>query len=171
MHLIAGATHCHSATSTRDDRWLAHILDRIWDDFFTDTPRLNEVCVNFRGVWKSRLGSISMSHDHSATCIQINALLRLPEVPEHVTRITLAHELVHYAHGFGSPLPRRYKHPHRGGIVKRELLHRGMADEYAAYDAWIYDRWYDFYASWMAAGGEPADALEPGLVASRLPPE
>jgi hypothetical protein len=46
-----------------------------------------------------------------------------------------------------------------------------MADVYAAYDAWVYNKWYDFYASWTAAGGGTADALEPGLVASRLPPE
>jgi hypothetical protein len=171
MHLTAGATLSHTAPTTRDDRWLAHVLDRIWDDHFGDTPRCNEVLVNFRGVWKSRLGSISMSYDQSTTFIQINALLRLTEVPEHVAQITVAHELVHYAHGFGSPLPRRYKHPHRGGIVKRELLRRGMADVYADYDAWVYDKWYDFYASWTAAGGRSADTLEPGLVASRLPPE
>jgi hypothetical protein len=112
-----------------------------------------------------------MSHDQTTSFIQINALLRLRDVPDCVSRITVAHEMVHYAHGFGSPLPRRYKHPHRGGIVKRELLARGMASEYAQYDDWVYNRWFDFYAARAGALDGFIDVFAVDAVASRLPPD
>jgi hypothetical protein len=171
MHSIAGVTLPPAALPIRDDWWLAQMLDRIWTQHFADTPRINVVSVTFGGVWKTRLGLITMTEDQTATFIEINRLLRLIEVPDVVAKITVAHELVHYAHGFGSPLPRRYKHPHRGGIVKRELLRRGMAADYDKYDAWVYDRWYDLYGQRVA--GEPGvpEPMEPGQVALRLPPE
>ena len=106
--------------------------------------------VNYGATWKTRLGLITLSDDRATSYIQVNSLVRMREVPDYITNITIAHELVHYAHGFGSPLPRRYKHPHRGGVVKRELLRRGLAAEYARYDEWVYERWYDFYAEHAA---------------------
>ena len=133
---------------TRDEQWLADLLEQIWERHFPDTPRVNRVRVSYGGTWKSRLGLITMSEDEKTSYIQVNALLGYPQIPEYITFITIAHEMVHYAHGFGSPLPRRYKHPHRGGIVKRELTRRGIVREYALYDAWVYDHWYDFYGRW-----------------------
>lgn len=126
MHVAAGV-RLPEVEHPRGERWLIQMLDEIWERHFVDTPRVNRVLVSFGGAWKTRLGLITMSEDEKISYIQINALLRYPEVPEIVARVTTAHEMVHYAHGFGSPLPRRYKHPHRGGIVKRELLRRGMA--------------------------------------------
>jgi hypothetical protein len=134
----------------RDELWLSDTLERIWQSHFADTPRLNDVSVGFGAAWKTRLGLITMSEDEETTYIQVNALLRRMEVPEFVTSVTVAHEMVHYAHGFGSPLPRRYKHPHRGGIVKRELIRRGMVDEYERYDDWVYRYWYEFYEEQMS---------------------
>jgi hypothetical protein len=110
-----------------------------------------------------------MSEDEATSFIHINSLLRLREVPDVITFITVAHEMVHYAHGFGSPLPRRYKHPHRGGVVKRELLRRGLAAEYARYDEWVYARWYDFHAANTVGQRGVSESLEARAVASRLP--
>jgi hypothetical protein len=169
MRVGAGAVLSDAALLVRDNRWLNHLLERIWDGHFTDTPRANAVRVNFGAPWKCRLGLITMSHDESTTYIMVNCLLRALEVPEYVTRITIAHEMVHYAHGFGSPLPQRYKHPHRGGIVKRELHHRGMKSEFERYDAWINNRWYDFYAERMQSTHRPSELIRPGQVASELP--
>ncbi|MGH2459923.1 MAG: hypothetical protein ACRDIY_13780 [Chloroflexota bacterium] len=142
----------------RDRWWLRERSRGVWSQFFRDIPRVNLVRVSFGAPWKTRLGSITLSDDHRTTYIQVNGLLRLREVPECVTTVTIAHEMVHYAHGFGSPLPRRYKHPHQGGIVKRELLRRGMGAEYARYDAWVYDCWYDFYAEWLSQEARPTSA-------------
>jgi hypothetical protein len=136
----------------RDDRWLVRMLDHIWVRHFNDTPRVNHVRVNFGGFWRNRLGLITMTEDSATTYIRINGLFRLPESPEYVTTVTVAHEMVHYAHGFGSPLPRRYKHPHRGGVVKRELLRRGMAYEIEQYDNWVSNHWFDFYAANAVSG-------------------
>ena len=47
-------------------------------------------------------------------------------VPEYIIDLTIAHELIHYMHGFNSPLDKKYKHPHKGGIVTKELKRRGF---------------------------------------------
>jgi hypothetical protein len=112
-----------------------------------------------------------MSDDQATSYIQINSLFQMSEVPEFVVKVTVAHEMVHYAHGFGSPLPRRHKHPHRGGIVKRELLARGMKVEYDEYDEWIYNRWYDFYELHVDGQRSVEEVLSEKAVASRLPPD
>src|SRR3954447_13769835 len=96
----------------RDDRWLREEVDDVWARYFPDTPRVNSVDVAWQRPWKRRLGVISLSHDERTTRIGLNCLLARPEVPYCVSLITIAHELVHYAHGFGSPLPRKHPHPH-----------------------------------------------------------
>ena len=150
---------CHQMVQqVRDGRWLREILRDIWDRYFRDTPRVNVVQISYGAPWKTRLGSITLSEDHRTSYIQVNGLLRLTDIPECVTTVTIAHEMVHYAHGFGSPLPQRYKHPHRGGIVKRELIRRGMELEYARYDEWVYNHWYDFYDECLGQDVRPTSA-------------
>ena len=141
----------------RDGEWLRGEMDEIWRRYFADTPRVNRVEIGFRRPWKRRLGVISLAEDEGTTRIGINALLGHAEVPYCLTLITVAHELVHYCHGFGSPLPRRYEHPHRGGIVTRELEQRGLEAELEQYGLWIQQHWWSFYArqqrpSGLAAG-------------------
>jgi hypothetical protein len=134
-------------TSTaRDARWLRDEVDDIWRRYFADVPRVNAVEVAFRRPWMRRLGVISLSEDESTTRIGVNSLLAHNDAPYCLTLITVAHELVHYGHGFGSPLPRRYAHPHRGGIVPRELRSRGLTDELEEYGGWIQQHWWSFYA-------------------------
>jgi hypothetical protein len=129
----------------RDGAWLRSEMEFLWSRFFDDVSPKNVVQVEYSGAWKSRLGVISMSSDAKVSYIGINSLLRFPEVPAYVTTITVAHELVHYAHGFGSPLPQKYKHPHRGGIVQKELIRRGLKADFDLYNEWIHTHWYSFY--------------------------
>ena len=129
----------------RDSDWLRHELEYLWSRFFADTPRANAAEITFAGSWRNRLGVISLSEDSLTSYIGINSLLSFPEAPRVLTTITIAHELVHYAHGFGSPLPRRHRHPHRGRVVERELRARGLREELESYQRWIDDHWYDFY--------------------------
>lgn len=129
----------------RDDPWLNDLHEDIWDRSFDDTPRANDVQVGFGPAWKSRLGLITMSLDATTSYIVVNGLLRHPDIPELVVMVTVAHEMVHYAHGFGSPLPQRYKHPHRGGVVKRELSQRGLLDAFNRSEDWVSAWWFDFY--------------------------
>ncbi|HEY3111436.1 MAG TPA: hypothetical protein VGL23_21950 [Chloroflexota bacterium] len=121
-------------------------MDVIWRRYFADTPRVNTVEVAFRRPWMRRLGVISLSEDEQTTRIGVNSLLAHGDAPYCLTLITVAHELVHYCHGFGSPLPRKYPHPHRGGIVNRELMARGLERELDEYGQWIQQHWWSFYA-------------------------
>jgi hypothetical protein len=125
-------------------------MDDIWRRYFADVSRVNAVEIAYGGPWKRRLGVICLAEDQQTTRIGINSLLAHPDAPYCLTLITVAHELVHYCHGFGSPLPRRYHHPHRGGVVTRELRARGLTDELAEYSDWIHGHWWSFYARQVA---------------------
>jgi hypothetical protein len=147
--------HITRATSRRSQQWLAEELDLIWGEYFADTPRVNQVQIEFDGPWKRRLGVIRLCHLDDSTYVGINSLLSHDEAPYCVTLITVAHELVHYCHGFGSPLPQKYRHPHRGGIVTRELVDRGLGRQLAEYADWIEQNWWEFYAR-RCAGAVPS---------------
>lgn len=120
-------------------------LDTIWQRYFSDVPRKNEVLIAYCAPWKTRLGLIRMTVDESMSFIGVNALLQHHTVPEYLLVTTIAHELVHYAHGFGSPLPRLYTHPHANNVVNKELAKRGLAEYVQLSDEWIDDYWFAFY--------------------------
>jgi hypothetical protein len=103
------------------------------------------VDIAFAKRWKARLGLISLCEASKVSRIRLNALLSHPDVPECITTITVAHELVHYAHGFGSSLPQRHEHPHRGNVVEKEIIHRGLGAQYEEYLDWIDCHWDQFY--------------------------
>lgn len=109
----------------RDDEWLATKLNRMWNMLFPDTERKNNIVIRFKGKWKNKFGHIKRLKNKD-TEIVINGLFKNEIIPEYIIDTTIAHELVHYSHGFQSPLPRKYKHPHAGGVVRRELLQRGF---------------------------------------------
>jgi hypothetical protein len=128
------------------DRYqLALTLENIWSACFPDIPRVNTVEIAYGYPWKRRLGLIRLSLDNTRTFIGVNALLQRPEAPEYVLLTTIAHELVHYAHGFGSPLPRLFKHPHANGVVELELKQRGLGELARKCDEWIDNTWFAFY--------------------------
>jgi hypothetical protein len=128
-----------------DKQHLTYTLEYIWQRYFSDIPRANLVEIAYGQPWKRRLGLIRLSLDSTRTFIGVNALLQRPEVPEYVLLTTIAHELVHYAHGFGSPLPRLYEHPHANNVVGRELERRGLGQISRRCDEWIDKVWFAFY--------------------------
>jgi hypothetical protein len=131
---------------------LACYLDSIWHDHFADIPRMNRVDIAYCQPWKRRLGLIRLSLDGAKSFIGVNALLQLQEVPDYVLYTTIAHELTHYAHGFGSPLPRIFEHPHANNIVQRELDRRGLGELVRKCDGWIDKHWFSFYDMQREAG-------------------
>ncbi len=137
----------HLPVTLRDDAWLVDHVEAVWDQFFADVPQVNEVEIGWLRPWKTRLGLITLRHPSDITFIGLNSLLRHPDVPEVLLTVTVAHELVHYSHGFGSPLPRRYRHPHLGGVVERDLEQRGFGAMVLEYDRWIEAHWWDLYAA------------------------
>ena len=139
------ASNSFSDLTSSPSRNLNSYLDHIWQHYFSDIPCVNEVQIAYCHPWKSRLGLIRLSLDNATSFIGINALLQHQQVPEYVLITTIAHELTHYAHGFGSPLPRLYKHPHANNVVNRELEQRGLGEYVHLSDAWIDKQWFTFY--------------------------
>jgi hypothetical protein len=129
----------------RSRAWLEAALHDIWDRHFEDVPVANVVRITYSGPSKTRLGWIALSETGQFTTIGINRLLRFPEVPEDVCIITIAHEVVHYSHGFGSPLQQRHADPHAGGVVERDLEYRGLAGALARYYGWSTHEWAGHY--------------------------
>jgi len=107
-------------------------------------PKENIVHVKFKGKSKCRFGCIKSKGKDSL--IEINSLFMDERVPEFVIDTTLAHELVHYMHGFNSPLPRKYRHPHRGGIVDKELIKRGFGHSLRLEKVWAKKDWEKVFA-------------------------
>ncbi len=132
----------HTTATPRDPTLY---LDDIWQTYFADVPLVNRVEIAYCQPWKRRLGLIRLSLDNTISFIGLNALLQLPQIPEYILLTTIAHELTHYAHGFGSPLPRLYKHPHANNVVKHELERRGLGEVLRLCDEWIDSRWFSFY--------------------------
>src|SRR3990170_3010829 len=73
MYAVAEPWPLEAAKVPRDDHWLSRQLDRIWDTFFRDIPRVNSVKVSFARHWRARLGLITFSDDTGITYIGINA--------------------------------------------------------------------------------------------------
>lgn len=129
----------------RDDEWLMQRLEHLWLLLFLDIERKNTVRIRFKGKWKNKFGHIRMLPTKD-TEIVINSLFRDERVPEGIIDATIAHELVHYMHGFQSPHERRYKHPHAGGVVTRELRRRGFGHVMAEERVFIRRQWPSLYA-------------------------
>jgi hypothetical protein len=149
------------SSATKPDRNLTAIssardldvcLEYIWQQHFSDIPRINDVEIAYCHPWKRRLGLIRLSLDSKTSFIGINALLQHWHVPEYVLITTIAHELTHYAHGFGSPLPRLYDHPHANNIVNRELEQRGLGEYAHSCNEWIDRQWFAFYNGQRESG-------------------
>ena len=129
----------------RNQVWLADTLDRLWEEHFWDVPRICPVRIRFGARWKWRLALIRWESATESSLIALNALFRDPIVPESLCEVTIAHEIVHYAHGFGSPLPRRASDPHADRVIERELAARGLGPKLALADAWVDRCWSAFY--------------------------
>ncbi len=124
---------------------LSSYLSWIWRQHFGDIAPTNTVSITYGYPWKSRLGQIRLSEDGKISRIDINTLLQLKPVPEEVLLTTIAHEVVHYVHGFGSPLPKKYRHPHAHQVVSRELEQREIGEWLQYCEAWVNQSWWAFY--------------------------
>ncbi len=133
----------------------------VWEEYFSDVPRKNLVIIKFGRYSKRQLGSLKRANQNtrikrfvqaykdildiqdekSISVITITKYFQDENVPESVIISTIAHELCHYTHGFNSPLPRKYRHPHKGGIVRKEMDRRGLRDIRIEANKWLTDHW------------------------------
>jgi len=127
----------------RDDKFLLERLEQIWFLLFNEIPKLNNVNIKFKGKSKNKFGHISKKGKD--TEIVINELFRFDIVPEYIIDLTIAHELSHYAHGFNSPLEQKYKHPHKGGVVTKEMKLRGFDKMLKREKMWFKHEWPRIY--------------------------
>ncbi len=145
----------------RDNKYLENLLYDLWENNFCDVARLNLVAIKYGKHSKRQLGSIRLIKDRdtfdryikkydlnkevfenkTVSLINITRYFTYDYVPEYVIRATIAHELCHYTHGFSSPLEKKYKYPHQGSIVKKELKARGLIDIYIDSKKWLKDNW------------------------------
>lgn len=121
----------------RDHNWLLSRLDYLWSRYFADISQDNPVFIRFGRYSKYRLGSIKLERRTNKSKITITGMFKNPKIPTSVVDHTIAHELVHYTHGFSSKKIRLHRYPHAGGIVNRELERRGMKSLIKGYKVWI----------------------------------
>lgn len=121
----------------RDNNWLLARLDHLWSCYFADVSQDNPVFIRFGRYSKYRLGSIKLERKTSKSKITITGMFKNSKIPTSVVDHTIAHELVHYAHGFSSKKVRLHRYPHAGEIVNKELEQRGMKRLIKEYRAWI----------------------------------
>jgi hypothetical protein len=132
-----------SSVVLRDATWLQDRLEFLWNAYYSDAPSAYPITIHFGPRARYRYGSI---YSIGKQChILINRLFAHPDVPEYVIDATICHELAHYVHGYGSGLRKRYAHPHRGGVVDKEMKERSCwhLEEQAL--AWRQECWKDYY--------------------------
>ena len=126
----------------RDASWLHQLLDEIWDQYFADVPQLNDVKIVYGRRAKRRLGSIGLDPaDRKTSVITMNGIFRNVAIPEYVVKATIVHELTHYAHGFNSPIEQSRRHPHAGGVMRREFAERGLLELFLQQKRWLKAHW------------------------------
>ncbi len=124
----------------RDEDWLATLFHKIWEEKFSDVKKRNNVLIRWKGKWKNKFGHIKRLKNKD-TEIGINSFFKNEKIPEYIIELTIAHELVHYVHGFHSPYPKLFKHPHKGGIVNKELKIRGYGNLLKKEKIWFKEEW------------------------------
>jgi hypothetical protein len=151
----------------RNEKFLENLLYELWENYFNDVPRRNLVLIKYGKYSQRQLGSIKLAtegtrikgllekrredyevqDDKSVTVITVTRYFQDEDIPEFVVRATIAHELCHYTHGFSSPLQKRFKNPHQGNIIDKELAKRGLLEEQKKADSWLKDNWIDIISS------------------------
>lgn len=127
----------------RNNDYLKQKLAMIWQEYFSDIEKKNEVNISYGRKAKKRLGSIRATKSLPIkTKILINGHFKKKSIPDCVIEATIAHELCHYAHGFASPLPKMFKYPHRGGSIEREMKRRGMDELVSREEEWLTNNWH-----------------------------
>lgn len=140
----------------RDQAWLQAQLDFLLQRNFSDMQRPNMITIAFGRKAQRRLGSIRMTRDKKESRILVNGLFRNPEIPETIVQATIAHELCHYAHGFCSPLSKKYKNPHAGGVIERELRKRDLGLLHDFERQWTKNHWVDLISPLSRRRSKPS---------------
>ncbi|MDD3887789.1 MAG: hypothetical protein PHN19_03365 [Patescibacteria group bacterium] len=125
----------------RDNNWLKQRLIFFLQNYFSDIQIKNDIVILFGRKAKARLGSIKLNPENNQTIITLTSYFKDEKIPQYVVDATIIHELVHYAHGFSSPLAQSFRHPHQGGIIRKEMSSRGLDDYFLKSKIWLKKNW------------------------------
>ena len=146
----------------RNNEWLSDTMYELWENHFVDVPRKNMVQIKFGRRSRNQLGCITWSHktvrgiqklskaipdnedDKRISLITITRFFQDENIPDFVVIATIAHEMCHYAHGFHSPLKQLYDHPHKGGVIYKEMHKRNMGKLYKEARKWLRTNWRNY---------------------------
>ena len=129
----------------RSQDWLDKQLEYVWSRHFPDVPEYNPVRIEFGRRARTRLGSISIDPKQAhVSRIRITGWFRYEEIPESIVHSVIVHEMCHYAHGFNSHAKQRHKHPHAGGVIRKEFADRGLEHLYDYQQQWLKKQWPRF---------------------------
>lgn len=123
----------------RDNFWLLSRLDYLWTTFFEDVSQDNPIFISFGRYSRLRLGSIKFDPRNGHSYITITSMFKDLSIPVEIIDHTIAHELCHYSQGFSSPKKQAQRHPHQGGVVRKELEDRRLHHLVRAYAKWVKD--------------------------------
>ena len=124
----------------RNNNFLRERFLEIYRRHFRDAKLENKIILRFGRKTKTRLGSIKLNHKKESV-VTINGIFRNPKVPTFIVDATLAHEFVHYLHGFNSEKEQLHAYPHKGGIVDKELKKRGFGTILRQQKIWLKTEW------------------------------
>ena len=124
------------------DNYLAKRTASLIRENFAEKGVTNFLAVKTGKKWKRTLGHIkTLENREYGSMIEINPMLFDLDVPEYVLDYVIMHELTHYFQGFASNHEKKHKHPHRGGIVEKELERLGWKEIQEKSDKWIKEKW------------------------------
>ncbi|KXK08513.1 MAG: hypothetical protein QY330_04665 [Candidatus Dojkabacteria bacterium] len=145
----------------RNNAWLSEKMYELWENNFVDVARLNRVVISFGRKSVRQLGCIKWAsaetrglkkilaetpkeayEDPRISMIIVTGYFKNPEIPDYVVEGTIAHEMCHYFHGFNSPLQQLFDHPHKGGVIRKEMQKRGLGDTYKQANLWLKQNWH-----------------------------
>jgi hypothetical protein len=136
----------------RNQAWLEQEFETMWSRHFSDVSRPNRLTVKWGRVSRTRLGAITarggdIYHNPEVSEIRLNPLLQSSNVPVEVIWQTMAHEATHYCHGFCSPHPRKYRHPHKGNVIVKEFMARDLLAIHNKSHQWLKMHWQTYVTS------------------------
>ena len=139
----------------RTKEWLQNEFNQLTRDHFPQIEQTDSIRIVFGRPTAVRLGSIRLmkpSDPAEGTLIRVNGLFRNPRIPRFVVREVIAHELAHWVHGVHTVSERAYRHPHRGGVVGRELVDRWLKEVVYLSKTWLKRNWQPFVREARAQG-------------------
>ena len=146
----------------RDNQWLVKRFQTLREAHFPDIVLVNEIIIGFGRNSKTRLGSIALrrkgrekrrllkteiknlSKETAVSIITLSGHLREEAVPEEVLDAVIAHEFCHYLHGFNSVREQNFAHPHKGGIIDKEMVARGLGETLRLQKKWLKEEWREY---------------------------